>query len=70
MGNRKRVSRKISPVPHVTSLTFGGANLDRLFVTTARLGLDDSQIAEAPLSGGLFVVDAGVKGLPEESFDG
>jgi sugar lactone lactonase YvrE len=58
------------PVPNVTSLTFGGPTLDQLFVTTARLGLSDQEIANAPLSGGLFVVDVGVKGLPETLYVG
>ncbi len=58
------------PVPHVTSIAFGGRGLDRLFVTTARLGLSDDELAAAPLSGGLGVVDAGVVGLPEARFAG
>jgi sugar lactone lactonase YvrE len=66
-----RIDRVVDmPVPNVTSLTFGGPNLDQLFVTTARLGLSDQEIANAPLSGGLFVVDVGVKGLPETLYVG
>ena len=40
------------PVPRVTSLAFGGAALDLLCITTARLGLSEAQVREAPLSGG------------------
>ncbi len=58
------------PVPMVTSLAFGGKNLDKLFVTTARLSMTDAQIKAAPLSGGLFVLDVACKGLPETSFCG
>lgn len=66
-----RVDRVIEmPVPNITSLAFGGPALDRLFVTTARSELTDQEISEAPLSGGLFVVDAGVSGLPEPRFAG
>lgn len=66
-----RIDRVVDmPVPNVTSLTFGGPNLDQLFVTTARLGLSDQEIENAPLSGGLFVVDVGVKGLPETLYVG
>lgn len=66
-----RIDRIIEmPVPNVTSLAFGGPVLDRLFVTTARSTLTDQEISEAPLSGGLFVVDAGVTGLPEPRFAG
>lgn len=56
------------PVPNVTSVTFGGSDMGSLFVTTARLELNDEQIAAAPLSGGLFSFEPGVKGLPEELF--
>ena len=56
------------PVPQVTSVAFGGVGLDRMFVTTARLGLTEGQLNEAPLSGGLFMIDAGVAGLPEVAY--
>lgn len=66
-----RIDRVIDmPVPNVTSLAFGGKAFDRLYVTTARSTLSDQELREAPLSGGLFVVDAGVSGLPETCFDG
>jgi len=66
-----RIDRVVDmPVPNVTSLTFGGPNLDQLFVTTARLGLSNQELDEAPLAGGLFVVEAGVKGIPEEPYAG
>jgi len=58
------------PVPCVTSLTFGGDSLDRLFITTARIGLNDQQLKEAPLSGGLFAVDVGIQGISETEFAG
>jgi sugar lactone lactonase YvrE len=50
------------PVPRVTSCCFGGAELDTLFITTARIGLDDEALAQAPLSGGLFALKPGVRG--------
>lgn len=58
------------PVPNVTSLAFGGPGLDRLFVTTARLGMNGQELDEAPLSGALFVVDPGVRGIPESGYVG
>jgi sugar lactone lactonase YvrE len=58
------------PVPLVTSLAFGGKNLDKLFVTTARLSMTDAQIEAAPLSGGLFVVDVACQGVQETRFLG
>lgn len=51
-------------VPHVTNCVFGGANLQRLFITTAKEGLTEAELAVYPLSGSLFYVDLPVKGLP------
>ncbi len=58
------------PVPNVTSLAFGGPDLDRLYITSAKLDMSARDIAEAPLSGGLFAVDTGIRGLPEIPFTG
>ena len=58
------------PVPMVTSMAFGGKNLNKLFVTTARLNMEEDQIKAAPLSGGLFVLDVDCEGLQETSFCG
>jgi len=41
------------PAPRTTSLAFAG---DRMFVTSARRGLSDDALAQAPKSGGLFEV--------------
>jgi sugar lactone lactonase YvrE len=58
------------PVPRPTSCMFGGDNLDVLYITTARETLTPEQIAQAPLSGSVFAVTPGVRGLPEPSFAG
>lgn len=58
------------PVSQVTSCTFGGDRLDRMFVTSARIGLSDAQLAKEPLAGGLFEIDPGVTGLPTQQFAG
>jgi sugar lactone lactonase YvrE len=64
-----RVERAVRlPVPRPTSCTFGGPGLATLFVTSSRLGLSRHELAEAPLSGSLFMLDAGVVGLPEPGF--
>ena len=53
------------PTSHITNVCFGGKALDRLFVTSARVGLTAAQLASQPLAGALFEVDAmGVVGLP------
>ncbi len=67
-GTRDRVIR--FPVSQVSSCTFGGDGLDRMFVTSARIGLSDGQLAKEPLAGGLFEIDPGVVGLPTGQFAG
>jgi xylono-1,5-lactonase len=67
-GTRDRIIR--FPVSQVTSCTFGGDGLDRMFVTSARIGLSDTQLAREPLAGGLFEIDPGVVGLPTGQFAG
>jgi sugar lactone lactonase YvrE len=56
------------PAKHVTSCAFGGKNLDTLYITTAREGLNENDLKEYPLSGGLFVVKPGVKGSKANLF--
>ena len=51
------------PVSNVTSLCFGGQTYERLFVTTAK-----DPRKEEPEAGHLFVLEAGVRGLPEPLF--
>lgn len=66
-----RVDRVINlPVPRPTSCAFGGADLSTLFVTSARIRLSAQQLAEAPLSGSVFALSAGVRGLPDTMFAG
>ncbi|MFV0333296.1 MAG: SMP-30/gluconolactonase/LRE family protein [Tropicimonas sp.] len=56
------------PVPRPTSLCFGGAANDTLFITSARTRLPATTLSEAPLSGGLFACRPGVAGLPSNLF--
>ena len=60
------------PVSQVTCACFGGPDLDRLYITTARENFTEDQAAAEPNAGGIFVAEVGaafgVKGLPEERF--
>ena len=47
------------PVSQVTSCAFGGAGLDRLYVTTSTEGLSPERLAARPGAGALFVADPG-----------
>jgi len=58
------------PASQVTSCTFGGPNLDQLYITTARAGLSDEDLTKQPLAGGVFQVSAGVNGVPANVFRG
>ncbi len=60
----------VVPAPHVTSCVFGGARRDILYVTTARVGLDESALAQNPLSGGVFQIQTQTEGLPTFEFAG
>ncbi len=61
-----RVVREI-PVPAMcpTMPAFGGPTLRTLYVTTARGGRPDDELARWPRSGGIFAMEVDVPGLPE-----
>lgn len=58
------------PVQRPTSCAFGGPDLDRLYVTSARIGLDEKELAMQPYAGGLFLLSPGVGGVAEVPFAG
>jgi sugar lactone lactonase YvrE len=55
------------PVSQVTACTFGGPELDTLYITTSQIGAD---IKAQPASGALFAVRPGVRGRPTRPFAG
>lgn len=67
-GNPEREVRL--PVENVTSCTFGGAQLDELYITTARQGLSTEALSKQPLAGDLFRVKVGVAGLAQPDYAG
>jgi sugar lactone lactonase YvrE len=56
------------PAQQVTSCCFGGANLDLLFITTARTGLPQESLAEQPLAGDVFIYETDTQGLKTNLF--
>jgi len=56
------------PVPNVTCCALGGRNLDRLFITTAQIGMTKSELADAPTAGGLFYADVPVHGVRQGKY--
>jgi L-arabinonolactonase len=66
-----RIDRVLDlPAPQPTCVSFGGAGLDVLYVTTATVGLAPAALAAAPGSGGVFAHALPVRGLPERRFGG
>lgn len=66
----ERVATVTVAAPHTSSVAFVGPGLDLLLVTTAREDLTESQLAENPDSGRLFMADVGVAGLPVHAWSG
>ncbi len=54
------------PAPNTTSCAFGGDDLSTLYITSASVGLENP--ADYPLSGGVFAVKSGVKGVKSTLF--
>lgn len=65
-----RLLRRIElPVRCPTMCAWGGAGLDRLYVTSATFLLSEEEQASQPLAGGLFeITGLGSTGLPEPEF--
>ncbi|MFW6286423.1 MAG: SMP-30/gluconolactonase/LRE family protein, partial [Candidatus Sumerlaeota bacterium] len=58
------------PAARSSCCCFGGENLDRLFITTARSGMDEDEKRATPDAGAVFVCDVGVKGRETRSYQG
>jgi len=58
------------PAQRPTSCAFGGAGLDRLFITTASRDLTAEELSAQPNAGGLFMTLPGVTGIAEPLFAG
>lgn len=53
----------------VTSLTWGGAQLDELYVTTAKKGLADQELVNYPFSGSTYrITGLGTSGYPGNNY--
>jgi len=65
-----KLERIAVPAAHTTSCAFGGANLDELYITTARIGRTEQQLAAEPAAGALFRIRVNVRGLPTTLFAG
>jgi len=60
------------PVPalNVSSCIFGGKDLNELYITSARKGMDEPELRRYPLTGGVFRLETNVEGMPTFEFTG
>jgi sugar lactone lactonase YvrE len=58
------------PAAKVSACTFGGRNLDELYITTARENMSAEQLEKEPMAGSVYRVKLDVRGIPAYSFGG
>jgi sugar lactone lactonase YvrE len=58
------------PVQRPTSCAFGGPDLDRLYVTSATIGIDQQALEMQPCAGGLLMMETGARGIRQVPFAG
>lgn len=66
----ERLAELKVPAQRPTSVAFGGADLDQLFITTASRDLGPDELATQPSAGGLFKTRPGVRGIAQPLFAG
>ena len=69
-GEGKWLETVEMPVQRPTSCTFGGPDLDRLYITSASIDLDEKALRMQPNAGGLFMLEPGVQGVEDVPFAG
>ena len=67
---RRRCPAENADVPALrpTSIAFGGPELRTMYITSARFGLSEEELAAWPASGSVFEVDRATPGLPANVF--
>lgn len=67
----RKINHYPMPASCVTSCTFGGVDLDTLYITTATQGVEaEDRWDDEPLAGNLFSIKVDAVGLPASSFKG
>ncbi len=56
------------PALNPTSCVFGGPDMNELYITTARVGMDAAALKKYPQAGGVFRMETNVTGLPTYEF--
>jgi len=58
------------PAKNVSSCVFGGKDRNELYLTSARIGLDEETLKQYPLTGGVFRLVTNIEGMPAFEFAG
>lgn len=58
------------PAMNVSSCVFGGKDMNELYMTSARKGLNEAALMQYPLTGGVFRLETNVEGMPTFEFAG
>jgi sugar lactone lactonase YvrE len=66
----KQIDEIAIPALNVTSCTFGGADFNELYITTARADTGEEDLAKYPHAGGVFKIVTDTRGGPSYSFKG
>lgn len=69
-GTGQLLERIPVPAKNVSSCVFGGKNMNELYITSARAGLDEEILNEYPLTGSVFRLETNVEGMPAFEFAG
>lgn len=66
----KEIMRVKMPVARPTSCTFGNQDMTTLYITTASVGLSETEIQNSFYSGDLFTLATNTSGFPSHNFGG
>ncbi|WP_221932454.1 SMP-30/gluconolactonase/LRE family protein [Carboxylicivirga sp. M1479] len=66
--NGKLIQKVEVPSLNVTSCCFGDTDLKTLYITSARIGLNEPQLKKYPLSGSIFKIRTDVKGVSTDFY--
>jgi len=64
----KRIHKVNLPAINITNCTFGGNNINEIFVTSALKGMKKNEIKKYNLSGSLFNIKTNIKGVISKPF--
>ncbi len=69
-SNGKHLEAVPIPATNITCCTFGGPNLDTLYIASANIFLSEKQLANEPAAGAMFKVQTNYTGRPAYRFKG